>query len=121
MALTPPTRPQGSPALKLHIEELVLHGFASGDRRRIGAAVERELSRLLTEAGPHTLSLGSLHLGHIDAGSFRIASSADPHSIGNQIAGSVFSQLTQPQRSTQRSAQPSAPLSVPLSEGAPHA
>ena len=35
--------------LNLHIEELVLHGFAPGDRYRIGEAVQQELTRLFAE------------------------------------------------------------------------
>jgi hypothetical protein len=35
------------PSINLHIEELVLHGFAPGDRHRISEAVEQELTRLI--------------------------------------------------------------------------
>ena len=37
--------------IELHIEELVLHGFAARDRQRIAAAVQLELSRLMGTAG----------------------------------------------------------------------
>ena len=37
--------------IELHIEELVLHGFAPADRYRIGDTVQRELTRLLAEQG----------------------------------------------------------------------
>jgi len=37
--------------VELHIEELVLHGFRSGDRFHIGDALERELVRLLGKQG----------------------------------------------------------------------
>ena len=37
--------------VELHIEELVLRGFAPGDRYRIGEAVERELAHLFSEQG----------------------------------------------------------------------
>ena len=50
-----PRRPQPqsarTPAVQLHIEELVLHGFAPADRYRIAAAVQLELTRLLAEHG----------------------------------------------------------------------
>ena len=51
-------RRRGRPAamaparIELHIEELVLHGFAPGDRRPLGEAVERELTRLLGGGAP---------------------------------------------------------------------
>jgi hypothetical protein len=37
--------------LELHVEELVLHGFAPGDRYRIGEALERTLTQLFVEQG----------------------------------------------------------------------
>ncbi|MEJ2009120.1 MAG: hypothetical protein P8Z30_13360 [Acidobacteriota bacterium] len=37
--------------VEVHIEELVLHGFAPGDRHRIAVAVKQELSRLILAEG----------------------------------------------------------------------
>ena len=37
--------------INLHIEELVLHGLRGSEHRRIGAAVQRELERLIREQG----------------------------------------------------------------------
>src|SRR5258708_7973370 len=58
--------------INLHIEELVLHGFAPGDRYTIADPVERELSRLLTEdfADPGYSSLLTSNTGpaRLDAG-----------------------------------------------------
>ena len=42
---------RSKPSVEVHIDELVLHGFAPGDRRGIGDAVERELARLLAARG----------------------------------------------------------------------
>ena len=39
------------PTVSLHIETLVLDGFAPGDRYRIGAAMQRELERLVSMHG----------------------------------------------------------------------
>ena len=51
-------RPQLS--LELHIEELVLHGFAPGERYAIGETVEHELALLLGEQGvPNSLRVQS--------------------------------------------------------------
>ena len=94
MALTAPNRPVASPALELHIEELVLHGFAASDRRHIGAAIKQELSRLLSEAKPGTLPANSVELSRLDAGTFRLGPGARPYTVGRNVAERVFSQLT---------------------------
>lgn len=45
--------------IELHIEKLVLHGFAPGAHSRIGEAVQQELTRLFLEQGvPRSLSQG---------------------------------------------------------------
>jgi len=73
--------------IRLHIEELVLHGFAPGDRHQIGAAVEQELSRLMAEQPP---AIGkNMSLPQVDGGSFQIKNAARPASIGSQIAGAI--------------------------------
>src|SRR3954464_11756015 len=44
------------PSVELHIDELMLHGFASSERYAIGDAVERELARLFEKQGvPNSL------------------------------------------------------------------
>jgi hypothetical protein len=47
-------------AIELTVEELVLHGFAAGDRYAIAEAVERELTRLL---GGQGVPLSLMHGG----------------------------------------------------------
>jgi hypothetical protein len=37
--------------IELHIEELILHGLPYDQRRRVAAAIEQELTRLLAERG----------------------------------------------------------------------
>ena len=49
--------------IELHIEELVLHGFAPGDRHPIGDAVEHELIRLFAEQGLPSLLNGEPRKG----------------------------------------------------------
>ena len=76
--------------VELHIEELVLHGFAPGDRYRIGEAVERELQRLLAEQGaPHIFS-GNIDLTQIDAGAFDMKPNAKSEMIGAQVAQAMY-------------------------------
>jgi hypothetical protein len=79
--------------VELHIEELVLHGFAPGDRYRIGDAVERELSRLFAEQGtPPSLARGG-DIGSLDGGSFEAKSGSRAETIGIQAARAVYGGL----------------------------
>jgi hypothetical protein len=76
--------------IDLHIEELVLEGFRPADRHRIGAAVERELARLLAERGlPPGLAQGA-DLPRLDGGSFEAKPGARPETVGRQVAGAVY-------------------------------
>ncbi len=80
--------------IKLNIEKLVLHGFSPTDRHRIGAAVERQLTQMLTEQGmPATLSQGG-DMSHINGGTFNAAPNAKADTIGTQVAQSVYSGLS---------------------------
>lgn len=77
--------------VELHIEELMLHGFAPGDRYRIGEAVERELQRLLSEQAAPDLLKGSVEVARIDAGSFNLDQNAKSEMIGAQVAQAIYS------------------------------
>ena len=83
-----------SPAtIHLHIEELVLHGFAPGDRHRIGAAVEAELARRLSqEPLPSTLKQNHV-VDRVEGGAFSVARGAKPAAVGVQIAGAIHGGL----------------------------
>ncbi|HSS22526.1 MAG TPA: hypothetical protein VLL54_20815 [Pyrinomonadaceae bacterium] len=78
---------------QLHIEELVLHGFAPGDRHAIAEAVEQELSRLLTrhcaEAGTASRLALPSEVARVDAGAFQVEPRSRPSSIGTQIGQAV--------------------------------
>jgi hypothetical protein len=79
-----------SSAIELHIDALVLHGFAPGDRHSIGAAVERELARLLDERGlPPPLGQRA-ELARLDGGSFDVTAGAHPNVIGAEIARAIY-------------------------------
>ncbi|HET6976762.1 MAG TPA: hypothetical protein VFI24_10595 [Pyrinomonadaceae bacterium] len=84
-------------SVELHIEELVLHGFAAGDRHAIAAAVERELSRLLmVQFAAHGLPRSfaeNSEQARLDAGTFNVAPSANSEAIGGQIAQTVHQGL----------------------------
>lgn len=84
-------------SVELHIEELVLHGFAAGDGRAIGEAVERELSRLLlvqfADQGVPPSFAENSEQARLDAGTFKVAPSANSEAIGGQIALTVHQGL----------------------------
>jgi hypothetical protein len=76
--------------LHVHIEELVLRGFAPGDRARIGEAVRVELGRLFRESGvPPALAAGGA-ADRLRAGAFDTGTTARPESTGGQIAAAVY-------------------------------
>ena len=80
--------------IELHIEELVLHGFAPGDRYRIGEAVERELTRLFAEQGVPVTFAYDLEAGYVDAQTFHVAPHANAEAIGAQVAQRVYGVLS---------------------------
>jgi hypothetical protein len=78
------------PSVELHIEQLVLHGFAPGDRRSIQEAVQIELERLFTERGlPPSLAQSGEH-PRMDAGEFRLAAHSRAETVGRQIARTLY-------------------------------
>jgi hypothetical protein len=52
-AARPSAASAAAPALSLRIDSLVLHGFAPAEARRVGAAFEGELARLLSTSPLH--------------------------------------------------------------------
>lgn len=92
---TEPSRPD---AIDLHIEELVLHGFAPGDRQRIGAAITAELRRLLAERGLPAALAGSASIDRLDGGAYQAAPGATPEAVGAQVAQAVYRGLSNPRR-----------------------
>jgi hypothetical protein len=78
------------PSIELEIDELVLHGFAPGDRWRIGAAVERELGRLLSEQGLPTALAQVNERPVLNGGSFEVRPNARPDGIGVQVAHAIY-------------------------------
>jgi hypothetical protein len=81
--------------IELHIEELVLHGFAPGDRYRIGEAVERELTRLLHERGIPPLLHRGAEVAYLDGGAFHVAPGSRAEVIGTQVAQAIYSRYQQ--------------------------
>jgi hypothetical protein len=86
-------RPDDGPACVFHIEELVLHGFKRTDRYAITAAIERELGRLVSEAGAQRALIDGGNRGNesfrSDAGSFVVPHDAGPDAVGVQVARAI--------------------------------
>jgi hypothetical protein len=80
--------------IELHIEELVLRGFAPGDRYRIGEAVEAELQRLFAEQGAPPSLTQDGEIERLDGGSFEMAAGSRSDAIGAQVAHAVYGRLT---------------------------
>jgi hypothetical protein len=81
-------RPQ--PSIELHIDELVLHGFAPAERYAMGDAVERELARLLGEQGVPSSLRSENETDEIRGATFNAAPNAKAPAIGRQIAKAVY-------------------------------
>ncbi len=73
-----------------NIEELLLHGFAPGDRHEIGAAVERELARLFAEQGITPSLMNGEEIAHLNGGSFAVAHGLKPEVMRYAVAQSVY-------------------------------
>jgi hypothetical protein len=96
-SLSPKNNPaQSAFALKnfeVTIDELVLTGFAPGDRFHIADALERELARLLMEKGVPGLDGNSVAIEGLDAGKFKVGGARAP-GIGRQAAQVLHQQLS---------------------------
>lgn len=77
-------------AVELHIEELVLHGFAPGDRYRIAEAVQGELARLFTEQGAPPSPLADVAVARLDGGAFEVSPSSKPEAVGRRVAQAIY-------------------------------
>jgi hypothetical protein len=77
----------------LHIEDLVLHGFAPGDRHAIAEGLRHELAHLLAEHGPPPTLAQGVDAPQISGLSFAVPEQAQPERVGAQIAQSVWGGL----------------------------
>ena len=82
-----------TPHVRVHIQELVLDGFAPGDRYRIGEVVERELARLLAERGLPTVLMAGGATPERDAGSVELGQAGGAETVGARVAGAVYEGL----------------------------
>ena len=80
-------------AIRLHIDELILHGFEPADRHALGAALEAELARLLAAGDPESLARAGTHT-RLDGGAFEMPQHAGPAVTGTRLARAVYDGLT---------------------------
>ena len=81
--------------IELNIEELVLHGFAPGDRYSIGEAVEQELVRMLADQGVPQSLAGGGEIASVDGGAFEVMQGSRAQVVGAQVAKAVYGGLRQ--------------------------
>jgi hypothetical protein len=82
--------------LKLHIEELVLHGFPNLsplDGQRIRDAVQFQLTGLLSQNKNLASFTRDSNIPHLDGGVFESAPGAGTGIMGTRIAQNVYSSL----------------------------
>jgi hypothetical protein len=79
--------------IELHIDELILHGFAPADRVPIGEAVRHELTRLLMEQGMLQRFGGGGEAAELRGDAIRIDHGAKPEMVGKQVAAAVYRRL----------------------------
>lgn len=75
--------------IEVHIKELLLDGFAPGDRYRIAGAVEGELVRLFAEQDVSLSMSEGAEVEWMPRGTIYIARGSKAEAIGNQIAQNV--------------------------------
>ena len=86
--------PRAASAVELHIDELVLHGFAGADRFVVGDAIARELARLIEEHGVPGMITAPATIERLDAGAFTAKADAKAHAVGAQIAALLCRSLS---------------------------
>lgn len=79
--------------IKLHIGELVLHGFEPRDRAVLGAALEAELARLLADVDFDSLARAG-SVARLDGGAFEMPAHSSPQVAGTRLARAVYDGLT---------------------------
>lgn len=84
------TAPQ---SIEVQIGEIVLHGFPDTDRRRVAAAVQNELVRVLAARTIPSVLTQSGERDRLNAGEFTIADGATNEAIGVLIARKVLGGL----------------------------
>ena len=89
------TPQNGASSIRIHIDELVLHGFDNGESHRIAAAVQQELSRLMREQGVPQSVRTPMALVRLDAGAIRIRAASMATTTGSEIGRAIYRSFSQ--------------------------
>ena len=75
-------------AVRLHIGELVFHGFPPTSRYSLAESTKVQLTTLLTEQGvPPDFKTNQ---AFVDAGSFQLTANSRPNAIGSLVARAIY-------------------------------
>lgn len=91
--LRPVTSNHLRPSVELHIDQLVLHGFEPAQRYTIADALERELTRLLTEHGAPVLITNDLDIGSLNGGVINLDEGSNAKDTGTKLARMIYGGL----------------------------
>ncbi len=86
--------PSAAPAIHVEVEQIVFHGFTRAEGHRATAALQQELTRLVTTHGLPALSDSASPepSSHLDAGTIR-ANAARPELTGQRAARALHEGL----------------------------
>jgi hypothetical protein len=86
--------------ITLHIERLILDGvpIALHHRSVVQAALEAELTMLLSTGSLDNDLLGSASVPGLRVGNVQLSSDGNPHRLGIQIAQAIYSGIGQAER-----------------------
>ena len=76
-------------SVDLHIEELVLNGFAPADGYAIGEGLERELQRIIVAEGMPAWLRADGEPSNITIRDYTISSDVQADAVGSQIARTI--------------------------------
>ena len=75
--------------IRIHIEEIVLHGFEPGERLRIADALQARLAELLADTPVPGERAAGIALDRADAGTIRIPEGATASAVGEGLAAAL--------------------------------
>jgi hypothetical protein len=80
----------GAMKVNLHIDRLVLEGFSRAEGRTVGAALERELARLIDRGGLPAHLHSATPIPRLDSGSLNLSPQTRPGTVGRQLARQIY-------------------------------
>ena len=99
---TRPIARDAQPSVHVHIDELVLHGFAPADRHRIADAVQVELTRMFAEQGVSSVLRQGGEATRLKAEAISVTPTTPAGTIATQVARSVYGSLNPKNHDTTR-------------------